>query len=50
MEKMTKSQLQEICDKKGITYTSKDTKKDLIERIHSSKTTSVEGKSYKDEY
>lgn len=47
---MTKAQIQAVCDQKGITYNSKNTKQELIDKINSSKKKSVIGDSFDGEY
>lgn len=50
MKTMTKVQLQTICDQKGISYTSKNTKEELIAKINSGKTVASTGSSFPGEY
>jgi hypothetical protein len=50
MENMTKAQLQAVCDQKGIKYTSKTTKDELIKLINKDKKSAKVGESFEGEY
>lgn len=50
MKNMTKAQLQAVCDQKGIKYTSKTIKDELIKLINAGKKSAKIGKSFNGEY
>lgn len=50
MENMTKKQLQEVATRKGVTFTSKTTKEELIKAIEAKSVKAEVGKSTSGEY
>lgn len=50
MENLTIKQLKAVCDQKGINYTSKEKKADLIAKLKGSATEAESGDSFNGEY
>lgn len=50
MENLTIPQLKEVCKQKGITFTSKDKKADLIAKLKGTEVKAETGKAFEAEY